>query len=167
MISNTTEATNIGTQWEPLLPHQALSIYDIMNELADDEALWEPISHKLQAKSANVGVQVEPFVFSVFGHRDSEQEFKHYSDITEHTWEPLINPPGELKEGDFVELKKNTVSANPNLTLQNGLKGCIKKLDKDGDAMMYVYFPEANFNRLGYHWVGHTDCLPILRSGVT
>ena len=34
------------------------------------------------AKSVSVGVQVEPFVVSVFGHRDSEQEFKDYLDIT-------------------------------------------------------------------------------------
>ena len=109
-------------------------------------------------ESKEIEVQVDPLELAAFAPSETEQHFREYRNIDDNKWEPCDSPTEVLKVGDVVVICYDTLSENTKIKLPKGLRGCVGKVNDDGDAR--IFFPEAEFHCLGEHW---TECSSTLK----
>ena len=106
--------------------------------------LWTPI------KSNEVAVQT-------YMHRSitSDEDATDFASITEcksynGAW-TVMSEFNTLQIGDFVRIEKDTKSMNPEIIIEEGLYGKVRKIDNHGNPLVYI--PEVDFFSFGEHWV--------------
>ena len=109
---------------------------------------------------SEVGVQADDTkTSSIFVHEDTDQDVREFLALEKGTWEPLDDIPKTLQVGDMIEITCDTKSTNPIIKLTKGQRGCVRRIDADGDPM--IYFPHAPYHFLGEHWINHKACCTL------
>eukprot|EP00746_Dinoflagellata_sp_MGD_P042281 gnl/MRDRNA2_/MRDRNA2_202530_c0_seq1.p1 gnl/MRDRNA2_/MRDRNA2_202530_c0~~gnl/MRDRNA2_/MRDRNA2_202530_c0_seq1.p1 ORF type:complete len:130 (-),score=25.25 gnl/MRDRNA2_/MRDRNA2_202530_c0_seq1:58-447(-) len=67
----------------------------------------------------------------------------------------------KLQVGDAIQLSKPALSQNPDILLPDGVRGIVRHVDSDEDAM--VFFPKAPYHKFGEHWIRRSDSKMLVR----
>ena len=107
--------------------------------------------------SKEAGVQLDFGELSVFNYKATEQDFREHLKVQENELQLDNEASDGIGIGDIVAIRCDTRSENPGIKLPEGLKGCVRNVDSDGNAM--VFFPGAPFSHIGHHWLAPSKCV--------
>jgi hypothetical protein len=118
----------------------------------DSKATQTDQQGDLQAIAASCEAAIQVYVHHAVTSDQVAADVAAITDCGSHigAW-MTMSESDALKVGDFVKVDTETKSINPKIVIEQGLFGRVRNLSEDGDP--YVFFPDADFHRLGHHWI--------------